>query len=102
MLVRLCAGGDHGELSFFAAQDGPKGSYCKYRPRWPIFYGPHADTTVFDLCWTRQYVQRTMCIYQHHLPNASIVHTFSNSTQPNHHTLTKTHPSVVTWLKVEL
>ena len=37
MLVRLCAGGDHGELSFFAAQHGPKGSYCKYRPLWPIF-----------------------------------------------------------------
>ena len=27
MLMTLCAGGDHGELSFFSAQVGPKGSY---------------------------------------------------------------------------
>ena len=27
MLLTLCAGGDHGELGFFSAQVGPKGSY---------------------------------------------------------------------------
>ena len=75
MLIRLCAGGDQGELSFFTAQVGPKGSYrtdhvVEFLRRhlepssagrdWRIimadFYGPHADTTVFDLCWSRQYV----------------------------------------------
>ena len=75
MLIRLCAGGDQGELSFFTAHVGPKGSYrtdhvLDFLRRhlepssagrdWRIimadFYGPHADTTVFDLCWSRQYV----------------------------------------------
>lgn len=75
MLIRLCAGGDQGELSFFTAQVGPKGSYrtdhvIEFLRRhlepaspgrdWRIvmadFYGPHADTTVFELCWAHQYV----------------------------------------------
>ena len=75
MLISLCAGGDQGELSFFTAQVGPKGSYrtdhvVEFLRRhlepagpgrdWRIimadFYGPHADTTVFELCWSRQYV----------------------------------------------
>ena len=75
VLIRLCAGGDQGELSFFTAQVGPKGSYrtehvVEFLRRhlepssdgrdWRIimadFYGPHADTAVFDLCWSRQYV----------------------------------------------
>ena len=74
-LLNLCAGGDHGELSFFSAQVGPKGTYrtehvveflrrhlepaCEGRD-WRIcladFYGPHADDVVFDLCWSHQYV----------------------------------------------
>ena len=75
MLIRLCVGGDLGELSFFSAQVGPKGSYrtdhvVEFLRRhlepasdgrdWRIimadFYGPHVDSTVFELCWTRQYV----------------------------------------------
>ena len=75
VLISLCAGGDQGELTFFTVQVGPKGSYrtdhvLEFLKRhlepasagrdWRIimadFYGPHADTTVFDLCWSRQYV----------------------------------------------
>ena len=75
MLISLCAGGDQGELSFFSAQVGPKGSYrtdhvveflrrhlepaspCRdWRIVMADFYGPHADQAVFDLCWSHQYV----------------------------------------------
>ena len=75
MLLTLCAGGDHGELGFFSAQVGPKGSYRTEHVlsflsthleeagpsrRWRIimadFYGPHSDDAVFDFCWSRMYV----------------------------------------------
>ena len=75
MLMTLCAGGDHGELGFFSAQVGPKGSYRTEHVlsflsthleeagpsrRWRIImadvYGPHSDAAVFDFCWTRMYV----------------------------------------------
>ena len=75
MLMSLCAGGDHGELSFFSAQVGPKGSYRVEHVveflrthleeagpgrQWRIlladYYGPHCDDALFDLCWSRMYV----------------------------------------------
>ena len=75
MLLRLCAGGDLGDLSFFSAKVGPKGTYrtehvveflrqhlepASEGRDWRIcladFYGPHADGAVFDLCWSHQYV----------------------------------------------
>ena len=74
-LLTLCAGGDLGDLTFFSAQVGPKGTYrtehvveflrkhlepASEGRDWRIcladFYGPHADGAVFDLCWSHMYV----------------------------------------------
>ena len=75
MLCSLCAGGEYGDLHYFSVQVGPKGSYrvehvlqflrrhlepASESRRWKIiladYYGPHADNSVFDLCWNHMYV----------------------------------------------